>query len=401
MPVLHLLPNSSKEASGHPEENSHSVTFVIITRNRPHMIKRLVKSILKAELSLFSLVLIDDSNSHGFLQTRNFLQSLLIPFKQLSSCQAGKLMEETLKKMKMDPEEKIFVRSCLGLNSPFLCYIERLPRLDDTKSKLAASSLLFAPYSPARNLGMCSALKFFDPDIVAFLDDDCLILYPDRLKDHILLIGKMLHKKRVEAVSGLYRAFSISPRPRKRIWEKVIDILRGMDAFLRKSFELKVSRFETMPPHMLGGTLILSKKVLHELPFDPYVARGEDHAYSLDLKRLLRRKQVAIRDNHFVVGHTRQRTTRKGEDVNGLRDIFRFIYIRAKTGFSFIPFFVLRWSLASLVKLFLNPSSFAQCKNELWALLFGAPRFAKENGSKFGQSIKAWGEFLGNWNIEE
>lgn len=146
-------------------------------------------------------------------------------------------------------------------------------------------------------------------------------------------------------------------------------------------------------PHILGGALILSKKIFYVLPFDPYVAGGEDHAYALDLKWVLDKNEIVVRDNHFIVGHRRE-TSQKHTDMNVLRDIFRFLYSHAKTRRSFITLLTVRWSFTSLISLFLNPSNYKQYKNELWTLLFVAPRFLKENASKFRRSIKAWSSFL-------
>ena len=145
---------------------------------------------------------------------------------------------------------------------------------------------------------------------------------------------------------------------------------------------------------MLGGALILGKKAFYKLPFDPYVARGEDHAYAWDLRSYLVKNGIAVRDNYFLIGHQKEEISQKQTEINVLRDIFRFVYSRAKTGESFIPLFTFRWMVASLVQLFLNPSRHRQWSNELWALIFLAPRFAKENTHKFKQNHQAWSSFL-------
>lgn len=376
---------------------AHSVTFVIITKNRPEMTKRLIKSIFKTRLFSCSIVLIDDSSIDNFIKTGRFLQSHSIPFKQLSSSQAGRLVEESLKKTDLTTYEKNFIRECTGLQSPFCGYVERF--LESSKSELNLSNCLqFAPYSPARNLGIYSALRFFNPVIIIFLDDDCLILYPEKLIDQLQLMEAKLDQKKIVAVGGLYEDLFVRLPPKDRSLEKILSILRGMDMFIKKSFQIGKARFKTMPPHMLGGALILHKRAFSVIPFDPYVARGEDHAYALDLKRFLAKDEIAIRDSHFIIGHQKGHPkiacAQKRIKLNALRDIFRFVYSRIKTGHSFITLFLVRWALTSLCNLFLNPSNYKQYKDELFALLFISPKYAKENGSKYRGSIKAWNSFL-------
>lgn len=372
------------------------ITFIIITKDRPRMVKHLINSILKARLDSFSLVIIDDSNAGNFLHTRSFLQSHSIPFKQLGSLQAGSHVEKTLEKVNLTADKKNFIRNCTGLSPPFCGYVERFLGVNKLKPGFASSGLQFAPYSHARNLGIYCAVRFFNPEIILFLDDDCLILRPERLESQLRLVETKLNQKNIVAVSGLYKdllKFEQKESSEHRISKKIVRILRGMDVFLRKSFMVEKERFKIMPPHMLGGALILSKKVFHIVPFDPYVARGEDHAYALDLKSFLGENEIAIRDNHFIVGH-RKEFSQNHTNTNVLRDIFRFVYSHAKTGHSFIPLFVFRWLFASIIQLFLHPSKHKQYKNELWALLFLAPKFAKENACKFRQNVAAWKGFV-------
>lgn len=372
------------------------VTFIIITKDRPRMVRNLINSILKAKLDSFSLVIIDDSNTSNFLHTRSFLRSHSIPFKQFSSLQAGRYVKKTLEKVNFTANERKFIKNCTGLSSPFCRYVERFLEVNKLKSDLISSGLQFAPYSPARNLGIYCTVRFFNPKIILFLDDDCLILRPERLESQLRLMGTKINQKIILAVSGLYKdllKFEQKESSEHHISKKIVRTLRGMDAFLRKSFMVKKERFKIMPPHMLGGALILSKKVFHVVPFDPYVARGEDHAYALDLKSFLGENEIAIRDNHFIVDHRRE-FSQNHTNTNVLRDIFRFVYSHAKTGHSFITLFVFRWLFASIIQLFLNPSKHKQYKNELWALLFLAPKFAKENAYKFRQNVAAWKGFV-------
>ncbi|MGD8545663.1 MAG: glycosyltransferase family A protein, partial [Candidatus Bathyarchaeota archaeon] len=388
---------SHKQHQLNPKKRKiYSITFVIITKDRPEIMKHLIRSILKTQLASCSIILIDDSNNDNFIKTRRFLQSYSIPFKQLNSSQAGRLAEKSLERTNLTPDEKIFIRECTGLRSPFCNYIEQL--LEPSRPELDLNNCLqFAPYSPARNLGIYIATRFFNPNIIIFLDDDCLILHPEKIYDQLLLFEAKINQKRIIAISGIYKNLSLrfsSERTRAQSLKKIQSILRGMDTFIRESFLTGEARFRIMPPHMLGGALILHKKSFSLIPFDPYIARGEDHSYALDLKRFFGEDEIAVRDERFIIGHQKEHSksssVQRFTELNVLRDIFRFVYIRVKTGISFITLFMVRWTLTSLCNLFLNPSNYKQYKIELLALLFVAPKYAKENGSKFRRGIKAW-----------
>ncbi len=362
------------------------------------MVKDLTESLLKARLNSFSVVLIDDSNLDSFLQIRDFVKSLSISFVQLSSLKAGELVEKTLERVNLNLGEKDFIRKCTGLDSPFHGLVESsFSRPNELKLDSEGAELRFAPYSPARNLGIFCALKFFDPDTVCFLDDDCLLLQAEKLRSALQLVGTRLNQKKVVAVAGIYRDLpGLVPDTvsKKQIGSKTVRMLRGMETFLRKSLAVENARFTPMPHHMLGGALMLSKNVFRKIPFDPFVARGEDHAYAWDLRDYINKDEIAIRDNHFVVGHQKAVLSQEKSEMNVLRDIFRFVYIKAKTGRSFIPFFTVRSMLASLIELFAGRSDYGQCKNELKSLLFLAPRFAKENSDTFRRYLSVWSSFL-------
>ena len=68
-----LLRNSNRQnALDLKKTRGHSVTFVIITKDRAEMIRPLVKSILQTRLVLCSIVLIDDSSNDNFIKNRRF-----------------------------------------------------------------------------------------------------------------------------------------------------------------------------------------------------------------------------------------------------------------------------------------------------------------------------------------
>jgi len=369
-----------------------NLALVIITKDRPQMVDRLIWSILQAKLHSYSIVLIDDSSPANFSQIMKSLRSHSVRSIQLSSIQARNYVEKDLDEANLTQGERKFIEDCTGLRSPFDDFVGCLYGRK-AESRSTRVGLRFAPYSPARNLGIYCAVKFFNPDVIFFLDDDCLILQPGKLREQLQLIQQKLKQRSIVAIAGNYKDLPGSePKTAsgKGVLEKSVGILRGMDAFLKQSLSVETARYKINPPHMLGGALILSKRVFCNLPFDPYVARGEDHAYAWDLRAFLSEKEIAIRDNHFLIGHRREETFPEREETNILRDVFRFVYMRAKIGRSFISLFTVRWALASLIRCLFNPSKCAQCKRELWALMLFAPRFARENAIGFRRNLNAW-----------
>jgi len=167
-----------------------------------------------------------------------------------------------------------------------------------------------------------------------------------------------------------------------------------MRSFLRRSFFTQQDhRLTLMPYHTLGGALILSKTIFLSLPFDPFIPRGEDHAYCVDIKARCGKNFVIVRDNFFVVQHRATEGLQTFHELNSLRDIFRFIYLQFKVRQYFIPYFTIRWALNSLAHLFLRPWKSKQHLLELWFLLFLTRIYTKKNVNKYSELARAWATF--------
>jgi hypothetical protein len=369
-------------------------TFIVITKDRPQLVRQLIKSLGSVEDHSISLVLIDDSHSRNFRRLRSYLKQLSLPHVHLSSLQARGLVETALKQAGLDEDHRHFVKYCTGINSPFPRSMEQLARQTNSHRR-------FGPYSPARNLGVFLAIACFNPEVLIFLDDDCKIPNSDQLVDELKLLKRSFRGKVIVAIGGIYEESGLTSfaiEGKKTTLSRAISMLQGMDGFLKKSLATGEDRLSLKPTHLLGGALILSKAVFYSLPFDPFVPRGEDHTYALDLATLLKvrkRKETFVRDRCFVVGHI----AKSGEQthLNYLRDVFRFMYCRAKTGRSFIRFLVIRWTMVSLLKTLrrsMPVHAWKEAGRELSTLVVGAPCFAKLNALKFKQNLSAWKTFL-------
>ncbi len=375
------------------------VTVVVITKNRPLEVKRLVDSILNSKITSISLVLIDDSTRGNFESIENFLLPYRGIYKHKSSSEVRKEVKSLLKRTGFTKAQRLSIETCFGLKEPFLEFAKSLSNLNPfRKSFSRILSRSFSPYSTARNLGMYYAYRVFKPEKIVFLDDDCVIKKPERLMGALQLIGKKVDGKEIVAVSGLYENLSISTRKRRHLYEEVTptSIVVGMNSFLKRSFlTQQQQRLILMPYHALGGALILSRKIFTSLPFDPFVPRGEDHAYCVDFKARHGKDFAIVRDNLFVVHHNlHTEEIRDFQEINVLRDIFRFVYLRFKVGQWFIPGFALRWALNALIHMYIDLSKSKQRLLELWALLFLARIYAKKNVGKYSEVVKAWKSFI-------
>jgi glycosyltransferase involved in cell wall biosynthesis len=374
------------------------VTAVVITRDRPLQVERLIDSISHSKTASLSLVLIDDSSHENFESIENLLLSYGKTCKHTSSLEARREVENVLKEIDLTRAQKSFVETCVGLKSPFVEFAESLSEIILLRASFSALlSQSFSPYSTARNLGIYCACRAFNPEKIVFLDDDCYLKRPKRLMAALQLVGKKIDGKELVAISGLYEDLSLYIRKRRHYEEPTpTSILTGMNSFLKRSFLTgQEQRLALMPYHTLGGALILSKKVFLSLPFDPFVPRGEDHAYCVDLKNRYGRDFTFARDNLFIVQHDKRlETSRTLQEINALRDIFRFVYLRFKVGHYFIPYFTMRWALNAAAHMFLEAPKSKQRFLELWALLFLSRNYAKRNAGKYSEIMEAWDSFL-------
>ncbi len=309
-------------------------------------------------------------------------------------------MKSVLKKMGLATAQKSFIETCVGLRSPFLEFAKSLSKINlYRKSSFTLLSRSFSPYSTARNLGIYCACRVFNPEKIVFLDDDCYIKRPEKLMAAFQLIGERLNGKEIIAVSGLYEDLALSKRKSRHRYEELTptSILTGMSSFLKRSFLTdQQQRLTLMPYHTLGGALVLSRKVFVSLPFDPFIPRGEDHAYCVDLKQRCGRGFTIVRDNQFVVQHDSQpKVSPNLQEINTLRDIFRFVYLQFKAGEHFIPYLTIRWATSAIIHMLLEAPKSRRRFIELWTLLFLARSYAKRNAGKYSETVKAWRSFLG------
>ena len=185
-----------------------------------------------------------------------------------------------------------------------------------------------AGYSAIRNLGLvvAQALGF---DAVVFLDDDEIIEDPDFLYKAVYGLGKLTPKGiPILAKTGFYynsEGTFLSKSMDKwynRFW------LQGK-AFNKWINKAMIGPRLSRSNHACGGCLALHKEAFKRVSFDPWIPRGEDLDYMLDLR--MYGSDIWF-DNQWSLVHLPPETASEGTRFR--QDIFRWLYEYRKMEYS-------------------------------------------------------------------
>lgn len=183
-------------------------------------------------------------------------------------------------------------------------------------------------YGAIRNLGLVLAglLGF---DAVVFLDDDEVIDDPDFLIKGMYGLGKLTPRGvPILAKSGYYLndegTFHSQSQDRwyNRFWQQGRAFNQWIDAAMRGP---RLSRSN----HVCGGCLALHREAFRRLSFDPWIARGEDLDYMLNLR--MYGSDIWF-DNQWMLRHLPPRT--RSEGLRFRQDIYRWLYEYRKMEYS-------------------------------------------------------------------
>lgn len=177
-----------------------------------------------------------------------------------------------------------------------------------------------AGYGAARNMGllMANVLGF---DAAVFVDDDEVIEDEAFLERAMYGLGKLTRRGvPILAKTGYYlndRDSYLSRRSTRwydRYWEQG----KAFNAWITGAMRgPRLSRSN----HVCGGCLALHKEAFKRVSFDPWIARGEDLDYLLDLR--MYGSDIWF-DNTWVLRHLPPKTPREG--MRFRQDIFRWLY---------------------------------------------------------------------------
>jgi len=139
-------------------------------------------------------------------------------------------------------------------------------------------------YGAIKNMGLAVA-SAFGHDCVVFLDDDEVALDEDYLVRAVYGLDTLTRQNlRILAKTGFYVNYADSPyadmpyRWSEHYWSKA----DGFNDFMRNAL-LSKARI-TRSTVLCGGCCAIHAAAFTKVPFDPYVSRGEDLDYVLDLR---------------------------------------------------------------------------------------------------------------------
>lgn len=199
-------------------------------------------------------------------------------------------------------------------------------------AQLGASSLEdkigLVGYAAMRNLGLvvAHALRY---DAVIFLDDDEVVQEPDFVSRAVYGLGKLTRRGvPILVKTGFYynsEGNYLSKSQNKwynRYWQQG----KAFNAWITHAMAgPRLSRSN----HVCGGCLALHREAFRRLAFDPWIPRGEDLDYLLNLR--MYGSDIWF-DNQWSLTHLPPKTANEG--MRFLQDIYRWLYEYRKVEFS-------------------------------------------------------------------
>ena len=203
-----------------------------------------------------------------------------------------------------------------------------LPRLEQLGLGKLQKEIGLSGYGAVRNLGlvMADVLGF---DSVVFLDDDEVVDDADFLQKAMYGLGKLTKKGiPILAKTGFYfnSEGSYLSKSQDKWYNHFWQQGKAFNKWISKAMRgPRLSRSN----HTCGGCLALHKEAFKRLSFDPWIARGEDLDYMLDLR--MYGSDIWF-DNQWSLRHLPPETESEGTRFR--QDIFRWLYEYRKMEYS-------------------------------------------------------------------
>ncbi|HIY82583.1 glycosyltransferase family 2 protein [Rubneribacter sp.] len=185
-----------------------------------------------------------------------------------------------------------------------------------------------AGYGAVRNLGLVMA-NVLGYDSVVFLDDDEVVDDADFLQKAMYGLGKLTKKGiPILAKTGFYfnSEGSYLSKSQDKWYNHFWQQGRAFNKWISKAVRgPRLSRSN----HVCGGCLALHREAFRRLSFDPWIARGEDLDYMLNLR--MYGSDIWF-DNQWSLRHLPPETASEGTRFR--QDIFRWLYEYRKMEYS-------------------------------------------------------------------
>lgn len=183
-------------------------------------------------------------------------------------------------------------------------------------------------YGAIRNLGLVMA-NVLGYDSIVFIDDDEIVDDADFLQKAMYGLGKLTKKGiPILAKTGFYfnSSGSFLSKSQDKWYNHFWQQGKAFNQWISKAMHgPRLSRSN----HVCGGCLALHKEAFKRLSFDPWIARGEDLDYLLDLR--MYGSDIWF-DNKWTLRHLPPETESEGTRFR--QDIFRWLYEYRKMEYS-------------------------------------------------------------------
>lgn len=187
---------------------------------------------------------------------------------------------------------------------------------------VAGETVSLRGYGAIKNMGLAVA-SVFGHDVAVFLDDDEVVDDPDFLLKAVWGLGSLTRQNlKIVAKSGYFVDEEGSPYARpstewsEKYWSKAADFNRVMERAQTSPSRIVRSN------HLCGGCCALHAEAFTRVPFDPYITRGEDLDYVLNLRA---NGLDAWFDNAWSVRLKKPEET-AGAPSQFMQDVYRWLY---------------------------------------------------------------------------
>lgn len=183
-------------------------------------------------------------------------------------------------------------------------------------------------YGSIRNLGL-AVCAMLGHDVCVFMDDDEVALTPEFLVDAVYGLGQLTRQDlKVLAKTGHFvdsEGSHLAGGPKKHFWERWWTKRNDFNSWMQRALSgTRICRSSIA----CGGCMAVHASAFSQVPFDPWVTRGEDLDYLFNL-RLVGLDMWF--DGQWYVKHLPPATA--DEPNRFLQDVYRWLYERAKLTF--------------------------------------------------------------------
>jgi hypothetical protein len=158
------------------------------------------------------------------------------------------------------------------------------------------------------------------------LDDDEVVLDEDFLEKAVEDIGSMFEERKILAKAGIYLQSHGSPffREKEKWWRIMLDGKKAMN----EAFKItKLNQRYVDTPFAFGGNMSISSEVVEKgISFDPYISRGEDIDFLVNIKA---ENFAFVFDNYLKILHLPP-GSHNPLWMKLREDTHRFLYMRCK-----------------------------------------------------------------------